>query len=114
MEVASDERGRLLILQVEKEGSTYVLGNIYAPTQECLEEQIQLIDSLEDEISKLNPQNIIIGGDFNICMDWNLDRSTNSVSTPSHASQAWSNYRARIGALCESLELFDIWRTLHP
>lgn len=88
---------------------SYTLANIYAPTQEQVQEQINLIDLLEQNVSNLNPQNIILGGDFNLCMD--LDKAK-----PRSGSQQGmdARYPSRIDAMKEELNLFDAWRRLNP
>lgn len=104
-----DSKGRLLILEVKKGDSSFVIGNIYAPTQENLEEQLVTMDLLEEQVLKMDPLNIVIGGDFNMTMDGNLDRSGRCRS-----STEGSRYRATVEAFNDSLHLVDLWRTLHP
>lgn len=106
-----DEEGRLLILHIEKEGVSYTLANVYAPTQEQLQEQIDLIDSLEQKVSNLNSQNIILGGDFNLCMDPNLDKAR---LKPGFAQGSEARYPSRMAAMKDTLHLFDVWRRLNP
>lgn len=106
-----DQNGRLLIIQVEKEGINYTLANIYAPTQEQVQEQINLVDLLEQNISNMSPQNIILGGDFNLCLDPSKDRARSNTGGK-QGSEA--RYPDRITALNEELHLFDVWRRIHP
>lgn len=47
LQTVKNQEGRLLILQIEKNKVSYSLANIYAPTQEQVQEQINLIDLLE-------------------------------------------------------------------
>lgn len=77
----NDDQGRLLLLQIQKEGIPYVVGNVYAPTQDHPNEQLHLMDLLEEQVSLLQPQNILIGGDFNVTMDPYLDRSPRRDNT---------------------------------
>lgn len=59
----------------------------------------------------MEAQNIIIGGDLNVCLDPTLDRrSTARTSSLTDARP----YRDRIKALCDSLLLSGIWRQLNP
>lgn len=76
-----------------------------------MHDQIHLMDLIEEQISNLQPQNIILGGDFNVILDPNLDRPLRVGRTVPADGSA---YRARIESLNDSLELIDIWRTLHP
>lgn len=54
----TDHSGHLLVLQTEKDGIKYMLGNSYAPMQD-VQDQIDLIDTLEEQVSCSNPHNII-------------------------------------------------------
>lgn len=107
----SDSEGRLVILQVKKGDSIFTIANIYAPTQDHPEDQIALIDQLEEEITKMQPNNVVIGGDFNLCMDSSLDRGRISQG---RINSDGDRYKARIEALNESFHLVDAWRFLNP
>lgn len=109
--VFADEQGRLLILKIDKGQNSFVLANIYAPTQDQGADQLALIDTLEEEVCKAAPHNIIIGGDFNLCMSPHLDKNTTEARVPTCEP---NRYRDRVSALCHSLSLFDVWRSLHP
>lgn len=111
IQTVKDQDGRLLILQIEKDEVSYSLAKIYAPTQEQVQEQINLIDLLEQNVSNLNPQIIILGGDFNLCMDINLDKAKPRTGTLQGID---ARYPSRIGAMMEELHLFDAWRRLNP
>lgn len=106
-----DDQGRLVILQIAKDQNSFTVANVYAPTQCQLEAQLSFIDSLEDKICKLHPQNVLLGGDFNLCSDPDLDR--NPPETRSFQAEN-TKYGDRVQALCDSLMLFDVWRSLHP
>lgn len=103
-----DLDGRFLSLIIEKNTEKFMVTNIYAPTQDQTNSQIDFIDQLEDATSDSLAPNIIIAGDFNLCMNPSLDRNS---STPEQVS---SRYRDRIQALSDTLFLSDIWRHLHP
>lgn len=106
----TDDQGRYIILQIAKDQLTYTLANVYAPTQGQQEAQISFIDALEEDICKLHPQNIIIGGDFNLCSDPTMDRNRTDIRT---SQGTGSRYGDRITAFCDTLMLFDVWRHLH-
>lgn len=108
LEMIKDDEGRLLILLNQEK---FVLANVYAPTQDRPGEQAMLLDFLEEKISDLNSENIIKGGDLNLCFDHTLDKS--SRSRPS-GSPDCGQYRDRVKALCENLFLTDVWRHLNP
>lgn len=107
----TDAQGRLIILQIKKDQTSYTVANIYAPTQSQLEAQLSFIDLLEEEICKFHPQNVILGGDFNLCSNPELDRNRTNPRAPQGEC---NRYTDRVVALCDSLMLFDVWRRLHP
>lgn len=79
-----DDQGRLIILQITKDQTSFTIANVYAPTQCQLEAQLSFIDSLEEKICRLHPQNVLLGGDFNLCSNPDLDRNrpeTRAVQT---------------------------------
>lgn len=106
-----DNQGRFIILQAEKEGYKFVLGNIYAPTQDHPQEQIQMINNIEDLLITTGSVDMILGGDFNICMSPNLDRTHRD-----NVEQVDRNslYRDKLLAFSEDLLLRDAWRFLNP
>lgn len=95
-----DHQGRLLVLRITKDGCEYSLGNVYAPTQDHAQDQIDLLDTLEEHISDSDPHNIILGGDFNLCMSTALDRSSSASYIPAVDG---AHYPARIEAMCDSI-----------
>lgn len=107
---ASDDEGRYLVLKITKGDESYILANIYTPTQDSPLEQISLIDSLEEKIVDSGESNVLLGGDFNLCLDQTLDRS----STTSGSVNRGLQYRERILSLLEGLNLIDVWRDMNP
>lgn len=100
-----------MVLLIEKGSERFIIANIYAPTQDRPDEQVQLIDLLQDTIAGWDAQNIILGGDFNLCLDPKLDKTSTPHSQP---PPEVSHYRNRVAALCEDLYLSDLWRRLNP
>lgn len=103
-----DLEGRFLSLTMEKDGETFTIANIDAPTQDRTEAQIDLIDRLEDATSDCLAPNIIIAGDLNLCMDPALDKNSTSCQAGN------MRYKDRIVSLSDTLFLTDVWRWLHP
>lgn len=69
------------------------------------------MDYKEDEIHEMDPTNIIIGEDLNLCRDCHLNKN----SDPGTSQQGDKlGYSTRVEALCDSLNLMDVWRQLHP
>lgn len=105
---ATDDEGRVTILKIKNEQSTIVLGNVYAPTQDDSTQQIKIIDFIEDVLETFQCQDIILGGDFNLILNPNLDRI--DLSTATGVS---GRYRDRINALLHELHLCDVWRLMN-
>lgn len=81
-ELCRDEEGRVILIKIERGSESFILGNIYTPTQDQPEAQMQLIDWVEVRISELGPANILLGGDLNICLDPDLERNGRHNSLP--------------------------------
>ena len=65
-----DNGGRILILDVQVGGATFLLINLYNANKEC--EQLIVLTTpctLLSNITDLNCKNIIFGGDFNVFFD---------------------------------------------
>ena len=72
----SDSKGRYILIEATVQGSDFLLVNIYAPNK--VQEQCKFCSGLEKTIEKLNTsaeQKIVVGGDFNVAIDPDLDCS---------------------------------------
>ena len=65
------KKERIMVVKVIIQGTAYYFLNIYAPNLK--KDKISFLDELSSVISKINSQNIIIGGDINIVSDNDLD-----------------------------------------
>ena len=90
-DIVKDSMGRFILLDCIIYDQRYVISNIY--DQKCFGEY--LLKQLECYAGS----NIIIGGDFNICLNDVGDDVTRSVS-----------YRNSLTQLLELLDIADIWR----
>lgn len=103
--VFSDGDGRFLTLELEYNGSYITIGNFYGPNNDNPR-------SIEDFCSKVdeygNPT-IIIGGDFNSCLNTSEDRQ-------SLATRVKNNDKCKevLRKFMDEKELIDIWRELNP
>ena len=69
-----DNDGRILVLDVQVDDTTFLLINLYNANKEC--EQLNVLTTLCNflsNISDLHCKNIIIGGDFNVFFDTNYE-----------------------------------------
>lgn len=111
--VTRDPEGRFIILQARIDEWPVTLINVYAPTADHPDRQIELIDELEKRLHDMESPNIILGGDFNCYMEPELDRYSRLVG-PNISSPTFSRAREQLKGLADELALTDIWRLLHP
>jgi len=100
-----DPEGRYIIVDISCLEDTYILINVYAPTQNSEKDQITFIKTIQDILAIHEGKHIIIGGDFNVVLDPNNDKKGGNIDQ-SHTF----NYRTTLKALVECYELCDIWR----
>lgn len=113
LEVHRDPEGRFLLLQAQCDDWPITLLNIYAPTADRPDEQIGFLDTLEGLLNDLDISNLVIGGDFNCCLDPSKDgfvRRNDSELPPPSSARA----RLRLSQFADELDISDIWRLLHP
>ena len=105
--IITNDNGRYILLNAKVQGSDYILGNIYAPNK--IKEQcnffVELQQKLDDFIT-IQDQRIIIGGDFNVIMDQNLDCAGGSPKEKESVKF--------LNDICLNYDLIDIWRTRNP
>ncbi len=105
--IRSDQDGRLVLVDIELEGRSLTLCNIYAPTKDKPQLQKQFLINLREILVEYVDKDILIGGDFNVCINPELDKKGGTV-------EAQSDYSKDVVSLMEELELTDIWRQRHP
>ena len=79
-----------------------LIANCYAPNNDNPE----FFHSFCKEIKRFTPQYTIIGGDFNLVLDLEIDK---------YGGQKVTNFKARdiLLANIAALELVDVWRNIH-
>lgn len=98
-----DESGRYIILELGFDGIEIVLASLYAPN--C--DDVNFYKNFFKQIESFQNCNIIIGGDFNLIMDVNLDRRGTSEYNHSKSHEALLDFMERTN-------LVDIWRLRNP
>lgn len=98
-----DSEGRFVIIQLTYGTETFTLVNVYSPTQTEAREQMDFIASLQETLTKLEIQAMVLGGDLNIQLDTQPQPSRQQRITP-------SSYRSQLTALLEEYHLMDAWR----
>ena len=107
--IRRDTEGRILIVDLERRGTIYTIGNLYAPTRNFEREQQNVFNEFTTHLNCMKNEHTILGGDFNLYMDPRLDKLDNR---PEHHDNR--NYREDIISYLEVNNLVDAWRTVNP
>ena len=102
-----DTEGRSIIMEAEVQGSLFLFVNIYAPNK--VQDQCRFFENLNKNIEGFvvnKEHRIIVGGDFNVTLDSDLDCSGGKPFRKDSVKQ--------IQDLCLDFDLIDIWRIRNP
>ena len=102
-----DQYGRIFIILCEIEKLPLTIINVYAPTKDHKDMQLEFLEHLKSALNDYSDSNIIIGGDFNVCLDPNIDKNGGRKETV-------SEYGTNLINTSEEFSLIDIWRTRNP
>ena len=72
-----------MLFHCEIEKSIYVIVNIYAPTKDDAKAQNAFLYELIKLIEEYSDNPLIIGGDYNICLDNNKDKKGGTLDKES-------------------------------
>ena len=97
----SDPSGRYIVCDIRTDEKLFTLANIYAPTEDPTFFK-QVFDHLQDFVC----EEIILGGDFNLVLDFKEDKKGG-------LPRAYQNALKIIHQNCEEPNLIDIWRTMN-
>ena len=101
--IRKDSDGRVLLINLEIEKNPIVIINLYAPTKDNAAGQNDFIEKLNSLVEEYSDKPLIIGGDFNICLNLKLDKKGG-------VTEEISSYRNKVLDLMEEFDLVDIWR----
>ena len=82
--------------------------NVYAPTKDNGKEQKQFFEDVSDILEDYTGCNIIIGGDFNVCLNPNLDKQGGAKVKHAQSARAKQIYE-----IAETNDLLDVWRIIN-
>lgn len=113
--IRRDSQGRFILVQLLIDGWPVTLVNIYAPTADQPDNQTKFLEDLENLLHDLDISNLILGGDFNCCLDPSSDKFHRDNPSNSHdSSSPATGARLALRALLEEFAISDVWRMLHP
>ena len=97
--IYSDDKGRIIMLEIKAENCSFLLVNVYAPAQH---DDPDFFTQLFQRIQKNDLTDIIITGDLNVAINPNLDRANGRLYHPKAQTELikWM----------EHLEISDWWR----
>ena len=102
-----DKEGRFIFLEALVQDQKFLLVNIYAPNKTS--EQTYYFDKIKEELDNIDIDDdcrIIIGGDFNVILDPDLDGWGGKPKLKESVKQ--------IENICLLYDLVDIWRLRNP
>lgn len=103
LKTVTDKEGRYIILDIEINGLRLTMGNIYGPNEDSPEFYLDVIEQIETMAN----DNRIIGGDYNLVLNLDLDKRGGRYATNKNSQILLHNWM-------EETELVDIWRFQHP
>ena len=103
-----NKNGRFIILDIGWDKEIVTVVNIYMPTKNKEQEQIETLLELQEYLTEFTCCHIILGGDLNLYLNKNLDSLTCSTQNDNY------NFRDNWLAWMESLNLVDVWRIYNP
>ena len=106
-EIIRDNTGRFILLDTNYNDQNLILINIYAPTKDKTNLQKDFFQFVHKTVSEYADKNIILGGDFNVCLNPNIDKKGGSKESTSQSAEL-------IQTIMEDLNLIDVWRCLNP
>ncbi len=107
--VYTDDEGRYILIDMLFSDKKYTICNLYAPTRNHEQDQINVLNSFIDNIQKFEMINTICGGDYNVYLNPRLDKLDTMPDTNDNPI-----YRQNIISYLDTYSLVDIWRYLNP
>lgn len=109
-----DPGGRFIILQASIDDWPCTLVNVYAPTADQPDSQIKLLEEIETILHDLDVVNLIIGGDFNCCIDPANDRYRRGFPLDPPTPPSSDRATLCLRSFLEEFSVRDVWRSTNP
>lgn len=99
----SDPNGRFIICDIESEKKLITIATVYAPN----EDDPQFFTSFFDHLMDFECEEIVVGGDFNLVLNVDVDKKGGHARTHSNSQETLKNLAAQF-------DLIDAWRIINP
>ena len=108
-QVVTDDEGRYIFLKGNISDFKFVLGCVYFPTRDKERQQGIFLEKIDSCIGNLQfpDHSLLIGGDFNVILDENLDYMGTNLNRR-------SKFNNSLKMFLRKHDLIDIWREKHP
>lgn len=83
------------MLETKHEDSELIILNVYAPTKDKADEQIQFLDSISNLLGDYADKRLVLAGDFNLSLNPNIDKKGGTLERDTEA-------RSKLISLLES------------
>lgn len=107
--IQQDVNGRYIFIKGELEGAKVILANVYFPTRDKVQLQLNFLSEIDNILENLGVQDysIIMGGDCNVILNMELDYMgpCKSLNTKS---------RDKVFEFLQKYDLCDVWRKRNP
>ena len=74
--IIKDNYGRLILIECEIQNTSHIIVTVYFATKDKPHEQVMLLEYIRQLLMNYSGQNIIIGGDLNTCLNFNIDKKS--------------------------------------
>ena len=109
LQLDRDTEGRFLIFEIERKGTVYTIGNIYAQTRNFERDQQQCFTNFTAKLELMQNIHTIFGGHLNLYMNPRLDKWDNS---PDYNANC--DFTADLCSFVETNNIVHVWRTINP
>lgn len=100
---------RFIVSRFVLHDNSFTVASVHIPNSDQERLQLEISLDLEELIDLEEDSDIFIGGDFNVCLDTDLDRKGYKHPQINNVS-----FRTQLHRFLEKLYLFDIWRIQNP
>ena len=108
MNIITDNDGRYIILETDRYGVKYTVGNVYVPTRNFEKEQRDVFARFVKHIDELENEHVIVGGDYNLYLKPSLDKLDDMGDHGDNMS-----FRIDVESYLETNNMSDVWRALN-